>query len=258
MSGRLRVILVVAGAAVVVAAAGLAAVRWVVLRDSAAPASLGDVLARYRDATAAGSTPAPAGVYRYATTGSESVSALGGTTHRYPPRSTITVTEAPCGMALRWDALRTRSVTWRVCAAPAGGGGQRLAGWSERHQFFGQDDATDWTCPDAAWLPAGGAGGARPYRCDGGDTVQRGTLRVVGTETLDVGGVRVRAVHVLIEQDDHGAARGGIREERWLEHRTGLPLRLRYRVRSVNDSPIGDVTFTERYDLRLLSLDPRR
>ena len=258
MSGRLRIILVAAGASVVAVAAGLAAVRWVVLRDTAAPASLSDALVRYRDATAAGSTPAASGVYRYATTGFESVSALGGTTHHYPPRSTITVTDAPCGMALRWDVLRTRSVTWRVCAAPAGGGAQRLAGWSERHQFFGQDDATDWTCPVAVWLPAHGAvGGARPYRCDGGDTVQRGTLSVVGTETLDVGGVHVRSVHVLIAQDDAGAARGRIREERWLERETGLPLRMRYRVRSANDSPVGDVTFTEEYDLRLLSLEPR-
>ncbi len=258
MSRRLRIILVSVGAAVVVVGAGLAAVRWVVLRDTAAPASLGDALARYRAASAASSTPVPTGVYLYSTTGSESVSALGGTTHDYPARSTITVTEAPCGMALRWDVLRTRSVTWRVCAAPAPGAAQRLTGWSERHQFFGQDDATDWTCSPADWLPAAGAPGeARPYRCDGGDTVQSGTLTVVGTEAVNVGGARVRAVHLRIAQDDAGAARGRILDERWLEPRSGLPVRLRYRVRSVNDSPVGDVTFTEEYDLRLLSLEPR-
>lgn len=246
------------GAAVLVVGAGIAVVRAVVLRDTAAPAALDDVLARYRAAAEAGGSPVPAGVYLYATRGSESVSALGGATHRYPVRSTLTVTEAPCGMDLRWDALRTRSVTWRVCAAGPGGRTQRLRGWSERHQFFGQDDSTDWTCPDAAWLVAGAApGDERPYRCDGGDTVQRGTLTVVGTEWLDVRGARVRAVRLRIVEDDSGGARGRVEEERWLEEQTGLPLRLRYRVRSVNDSPIGDVTFTEEYDLRLLSLEPR-
>lgn len=259
MGGRLRIILVSTGAAVAVAVAGAAVVRWVVLRDTAAPASLGDALARYRAAAAASDTPVPAGVYVYATTGAESVSALGGARHTYPARSTITVTAAPCGMALRWDVLRTRSVTWRVCTAGAPEGRLRLAAWYERHQFFGQDDATDWTCPQAAWLPPSGAARApEPYRCDGGDTVQRGTLRVVGTETVRVGGVPVRAVHVRIDEQDVGAAHGPIREERWLERDTGLPLRLRYRVRSANDSPVGDVTFQEEYDLRLVSLEPRR
>ena len=258
MSRRLRIILVSVIAAVLVAGSVLAAVRWIVLRDDATPASLGDALARYRTAAAVGATPVPAGVYLYATSGSESVSALGGATHRYPERSTITVTEAPCGMALRWDVLETRSVTWRVCAGDAAGRTQRLEGWSERHQFFGQDDATDWTCPDAAWLVGGAEPGTTlPYRCDGGDTVQRGTLTVVGTEPVDVGGARIRAVHLRIVQDDAGGARGRIEDERWLERETGLPVRLRYRVRSANDSPIGDVTFTEAYDLRLLSLDPR-
>lgn len=232
--------------------------RWIVLRDHAAPASLADVLHRFRAAAAAGETPAPAGVYAYATTGSERVSALGGVTHRYPARTTITVTAGPCGMTLRWDALQTRSVAWDVCAPAGGDGALRLAAWRERHQFYGRDDATDWTCPAADWMPAAAAGARRPYRCVSADTTQDGELTVIGREAVDVGGVRVRAVHVRIAQRDAGAARGRIEEERWLEERTGLPVRLVSRVESVNDSVIGDVTFTEAYDLRLVSLEPLR
>jgi len=237
---------------------GVVAVRKIVLRDTATPASVGDALARYRALAAQGKTPIPAGVYVYSTRGSESVSALGGATHAYPPRSTITVTETPCGMSLRWDVLQTRSTTSNICV---GGGSrriQRVDGWTERHQFFGQDDSTTWSCGTSAWLVATGRRGAkRAYRCRSGGTTENGLLAVEGPETIDVGGVPITTVHLRIEQVEAGGAHGRIVEERWLEPETGLPLRLGYHARSVNGSPIGDVTFTEDYDLSLLSLQPR-
>ena len=258
MGGRLRVILVSVVATALVGLAVVVVVRRVVLHDTAEPASVADALTRYREVAARGTTPIPTGVYLYATRGSESVSVLGGAAHAYPVRSTITVTGAPCGMSLRWDVLTTRSVTWRVCPDGDARAPQRLEGWSERHQFFGQDDATDWRCGDAAWLVAGaGPGSRRAYRCDSADTTQAGSLVVVGRPILDVGGTPVGTVHLRITQDGAGEARGRIVDERWLERGSGLPVRLRYRQRSVNDSPIGDVVFEEAYDLSLLSLEPR-
>lgn len=235
-----------------------AAVVWrIVLRDTATPASIEDALVRYRAAAARGDTPIPQGVYVYATTGSESISALGGTTHRYPPRSTITVTRAPCGMELRWDVLRARSTSWTVCAT--GERAQRLDGWVERHVFFGQTDNTVWECNDSPWLVDPSAVGTRTsHICSGGDTTMAGTLDVLGIEPVRVGGTLLEAVHLRLQAEEDGVARGPLVEERWLEPETGLPLRLRYRVRTANDSPIGDVTFEERYELRLTSLEPRR
>jgi hypothetical protein len=235
-------------------AAIAAAVVWaLVLRDTAEPASVDDAVRRFREAAQSGDTPAPAGVYVYATSGEESISALGGTTHRYPRRSTITVTSHPCGMTLRWDVLTTRANTYTVCAEDDG---QRLDGWSESHRFFGQDDRTEWRCTDTAWLPAPGE---QPrYSCSSPDTRQEGSQTVVGDEKVTVAGAEVDAVHLRIEAVERGTARGPLAEERWLEPETGLPLRIVYRVRTANDSPIGDVTFEERYELRLLSLEPRR
>ncbi len=255
MSGRRRVILIGLGSvAVILVAAG---VVWrVVLREEAEPASVGEAVARFRAVAEQGETPIPAGVYVYATTGEESISALGGRRHRYPARSSITVTRAGCGMELRWDVLRTRRNTWEVCPEADG---QRLAAWTEAHNFVGRDDVTPWRCVGTAWLPPDHtAGSSSPYRCDGAGTQQRGTVLVVGEEAVAVGTTAVDTVRLRINVTETGEARGPLVEERWLEPVTGLPVRIRYRVTTKNASPIGDVTFVERYDLRLLALQPRR
>lgn len=251
-------ILVVLGA-VVVAGSGALAVWRVVLRDTAAPASIDDALARYRAEAERGATPIPPGVYVYATTGTESISALGGTTHRYPPRSTITVTKAPCGLSLRWDVLRTRTSSWTICVGGEPGVLQRLDGWSETHVFFGQRDRTVWRCSGSPWLTNTDAAGTRTsHLCDGGDATQAGTVDVLGEELLAVGPAAVETLHVRLAASESGSSRGPLVEDRWVERQTGLPVRIRYRVRTENDSPIGDVTFEERYELRLTSLRPRR
>lgn len=253
---RRRRLIVAAVTAVVLA--GVAVAVWrVVLRDTATPATIEDALARYRAAAKQGETPIPPGVYVYGTTGSESISALGGTTHRYPPRSTITVTRAPCGLELRWDVLKTRSTTWTICVT--GELAQGLDGWVERHVFFGQADRTVWECSGSPWLADPAAIGTRTsHVCSGGDTTQGGTVDILGLVPLRVGGTTVETLHTRLRAEEDGVARGPLVEERWVERETGLPVRIRYQVRTLNDSVIGDVVFTERYELRLTSLEPRR
>jgi hypothetical protein len=247
---------VLVGAVAVLAVAAAGAAVWAfALRDTAEPASVDEAVRRFREAAAGGETPVPPGVYIYATTGSESISALGGTTHRYPRRSTITVTPAPCGMTLRWDVLTTRSDTITVCTDAEG---QHLDGWVERHRFFGQDDTSGWRCDATAWLPADAPGAELPYRCASGDTEQRGITSVLPARTVVVGGAPVDAVVVRVEASETGSSRGTLTQERALEPVTGLPLEIEYTVSTKNDSPIGDVGFQERYTLRLLTLEPRR
>lgn len=255
MSARKRTILIGLGA-VAASALAAAAVWRLVLREEVAPASLDEAVARFRAAAERGATPIPAGVYAYATSGSESISALGGRRHRYPARSSLTIVPRACGMELRWEVLRTRSTTWTVCPARAG---QRLVSWREAHNFVGRDDVTLWRCAGTPWLPGvQKPGTTSPYRCDGGGTRQHGTVTVIGSEAVTVAGARVETVRLRIVVTETGEARGPLVEERWLEPVSGLPVRVRYRVTTKNASPIGDVTFVERYDLRLLSLRPRR
>jgi hypothetical protein len=254
VTSRVRILVVGLGAAALVALAGVGVWR-LALRDTSEPVSVGDALRRFRDEAAGAGGRIPPGVYVYATTGFESVSALGGSRHRYPARSTITARPDPCGVSLRWEALTTRSSTFTLCA---GDGELRLAAWTEEHEFFGQPDRTEWQCSETVWLPEGRAPGARSsWRCRSDDTVQTGTLTVVGEATVLVEGEPVRAVRVRATVRETGAARGRLEEERWLEPETGLPLRIVYGVRTENPSPIGDVTFDERFGLRLLSLEPR-
>ncbi len=225
-------------------------------RDVATAASVDSALQRFRDAaTSSAGTTVPPGVYTYATEGSESVSALGGTEHRYPATSTITVTADACGPRLRWDVLTTRWTTWSLCQD---GDGQALSAWTEQHQFFGQNDTTDWTCPTATWRTSRSTDGGLPLTCRSADTTETGSTSVEAPETLLVGTTSVPTLHLRTTATETGASRGTVVEDRWLEERTGLPVRLTATIRTSNSSPVGDVTFAESYDLRLTSLEPRR
>ncbi len=240
------------GATLAVAAA--AGAWFVATRENTTAASVDDALTRYRNQSGAVETSIAPGVYVYATSGSESISALGGREHAYPERSTITVTGGGCGMTLRWDVLEHRSSTFEICDD-----GSRLGAWSETHRFVGRDDVTEWRCQAAAWLPAARDPGATSeVRCASDDSRQDGTTTVVGSETVRVGGVPVDVVRLRVATRQSGGARGPTVEERWLERETGLPVRIAYRVATLNASLIGDVRFEERFTLRLVSLEPRR
>jgi hypothetical protein len=246
-------LLLTAAAGIAVVATALAA--WqLAFRDTTTPASLDDALARFRAQAATADIPIPPGVYVYATTGTEFVSALGGLRHRYPARSTITVTAGGCGTKLRWDALEHRSNVYEICDE-----GRRLGAWTETHRFVGRDDVTPWRCESTSWLPEpSGQGSPTAHLCRDGASLQRGTVTLVGEETARVGAATVDVVWLRIDARETGEARGPLVEERWLETETGLPVRIVYRASTLNSSPIGDVRFEERYTLNLVSLEPRR
>jgi hypothetical protein len=82
--------------------------------------------------------------------------------------------------------------------------------------------------------------------------------RVVGQETVDVGGTPVPAVHVRTTTTFTGATTGRSTYDFWLARATGLPVRVTMVSRTTNGSLIGDVHYQERVSLRLTSLEPRR
>lgn len=103
------------GAAAAALALGAAAAWFVVLRDTAEPVSVGEAVTSFRtdtEPTQGALSPIPEGVYVYATIGSEETDALTGVIHRYPRRSTITITSADCGASLLWRVLAGRSTEW--------------------------------------------------------------------------------------------------------------------------------------------------
>lgn len=250
-----RALIALAGLACLLLALGAG---WLALfRDTAEPASIDDALAAYRAQAESGPTAIPPGVYVYSTKGSESVDALGGTTHEYPTISTITVTPTGCGTALRWDVLRGRSTTWTQCTAADGG--EALARIDETHRFFGRTERTDYTCAGTTARPATAEPGATwEVSCrTAKGIVERGTGTVVSHEHLPVGTSSVPVTRLRFDTSFSGTTRGSTTREMWVERETGLPVRVVLRSTTVNPSLLGDVTYREGVQLDLASLTPR-
>jgi hypothetical protein len=118
---------------------------WWVTRPPA-PVSVSDVVDRFRTAEPTGGTyggDGPArGVYVYATTGWERISA-GDVTHHYPARTTLSVTDSACGLRIRWDALAGRWAQWDICRTATG---WRLQRYVDAHKFLYMQDMHRYTC----------------------------------------------------------------------------------------------------------------
>jgi hypothetical protein len=253
-----RGVLALAAATGALALAGLGA--WLVLfRDTAEPTTVEEAVTTFREETETGlgrPSPVPEGVYVYATDGFERTDALTGVTHRYPRRSTITVTPDPCGFRLRWDVLKGRSTTWTVCVD---GGGWEVGTQDERHTFFGRTERTTYTCTDTPLRPAGDRPGATfDVSCTTGSADERGTGRVAARETLRVAGEPVATVHLRRRTTLTGRIHGRSTQDVWLARDTGVPARLVMTTDTRNDSAVGDVHYEEDVSLQLRSLSPRR
>jgi hypothetical protein len=239
--------LIAAGAIAAAIASGL------LLNDKATPVSIQEVLERFH----AGERGAGKldGVYLYTTRGEESVDALGGATHRYPKRTSITVVAVPCGVKLLWEPLEERSATWTLCATRSG---IELSGWEVEHEFFGQSDRTRYACTESVLVPAQEASGASTFRCSSDSGRQEGQTRVVGVEKVVVAGSPLRGVHVQTVGHVAGGDSGTEKTDWWLDERSGLPLRIGLSSRTSRSILIGEVHYREDVDLRLRSTSPLR
>ena len=101
------------------------------------------------------------GIYRYKTTGSEQIDALGGTSHDYPAETTLTVVAGDCGVHVRWDAFARTTrrvgvvlVVRRHRLGPLG---------VQYHEFYNQPDEEAVSCDRRVlivpirWVRVGGA-----------------------------------------------------------------------------------------------------
>jgi len=245
---------VVGGLALVAAAAW-----FLLLRDTAEPVSVDEAVTSFRtdtEPTPDTASPIPEGVYVYATSGYEKTDALTGVTHRYPKRSTVTVTAAECGASLLWRVLDGRSTEWIYCVASDG---WELRSQDERHTFFGRTERTTYACEDTPIRPAAGAVGASWQVSCGTDTAEEtGTASVVGRERLRVGKTTVPTVHVRKATSFAGEIRGSTTHDIWFDARSGVPVKMAMVSRTTNDSAVGEVHYEEDVSLRLTSLTPRR
>jgi len=238
-------------------ALGVGVAWFVFLRDTAEPVSVEEAVTSFRtDTEPTPDQPSPIreGVYVYATDGYEKTDALTGVTHRYPKRSTITITPADCGVRLLWRVLEGRSTEWVYCTSPDGWG---LASQDERHTFFGRTERTTYICENTPIRPAQSVQ-SWPVACSTDTVEEKGQGRVVGREPVVVAGDAVAADHVLRTTSLTGEARGTTRHDIWFDSKSGLPVKVVMVTRTTNDSPVGDVHYEEEVTLLLTSLTPRR
>jgi hypothetical protein len=259
-------------------------VRLTVFRDRSRAVSLDQARARFRDAVGPTSTttrrsaapsaqiaqPAPTsppttvsrpslvapGVYRYRTTGEESVDVLSGATHPYPDETTITVTPDGCGVVLRWDALKERRDEWRLCNDQSGIELQPRG--LQYHEFFGSADAEDVVCDrTVVFVPSVPSSGPTPVHQEctlAADPwlptweVFGVTQHTVGQDTIDVRHVRM----VVDDQDDYWEHT----VVDWYVAEDGLPVEVSAVKESRSPSPVGAVVYREQYRLDLVSRAP--
>lgn len=251
-----RGVSIAAGVLLAVAVAGAAA-WWFVLRDPTEAVGVDEAVTSFRTETDAtpDASPIPVGVYVYETKGFERTDALTGRTHRYPARSTITVTSADCGARLLWQVLDGRSTEWVYCVT---GEGWDVASQDERHTFFGTTERTTYTCEGTPVRPGPSAPPRWNVSCTTGDAEETGVGLVVGRERLDVGRTSVTTEHVRKKTRFSGGIRGFSTHDLWFDTKSGVPVKIVMVSRTMNDSPVGEVTYDEDVTLRLTSLEPRR
>ena len=236
---------------------GLIAAAWAggfLLHDSSQAASISQELRRFRAGTH--DSGGLSGVYLYATKGRESINALGGATHIYPARTSITLIEVPYGIQLRWAALEKRSTTWTFCSTAAG---VELRISDERHAFFNLSDHADYVCSGRLLIPKNPVAGAtEPFTCRSNRNLEVGEAHIIGEGTLDVGGRNIGAIRVSTDLTIRYRDAGHETIEWWLDPATALPLRIKLHSRTSRKMFVGRVRYREDLSLRLLSLVPLR
>ncbi|MBI2170100.1 MAG: hypothetical protein HYU28_11480 [Actinobacteria bacterium] len=201
--------------------------------------------------------PPAEGVYVYATTGFETVDALGGARHDYPAETTVTFTYDGDLVRGRWDVLEER---WDESVVKRTDLGVEYVRHTAYHEFFGQADRRDLDCePGSLAIPEDMTPGfSFTMHCNAGETHSSCEARVLGMEPVTVGGSTVQAVHTLMTTTASGDVRGTMVREYWSLPENGLTLKAKVTTDTESDAPMGAGTFNyhEEYDLTLKSLQP--
>jgi hypothetical protein len=243
----------------VVLAVGAFGYWWVFIRKDQKPVDVAEVEKNFkpgaRGGTARAGEPTP-GVYLYDTTGTESVTALGGQTNTYPGTTTLTVTDTQCGVDARWDIATGRYDTDSLCHAADGSWELTQSVVSDR--FFNQTQVDTSTCANVVELAADPKPGSETSgRCTNGDSFTDNVYKVIGTESLTIGGTKVDTVHITLTFTQGGSRSGGGTEDRWVQAGTNLVVKAKSTESDDSPSPVGRVTYKQDYEITLRSMTPK-
>lgn len=212
------------------------------------------------EAHAAGRRPQP-GTYTYEGSGTESVSALGGSTHEFPATIPVVVKLDPeddCRWTSNVIFVEQHVEERRFCTDEQG---VLDLGFTRRIEFFNQLQTARYDCGDNARRLdlAAAAGATTTWKCvlDEEQATSAYTATSLGKERQDLGGEQVETWHVKVTSKQTGATRGSDTSEFWYLE-TGQPVRFTGTLDVDTDSVLGETRFQERFDYRLASLVPER
>jgi hypothetical protein len=235
-------------ALIVIGALGLLVLGgWVTyllaFRDTATPVDRADLTV-----ATSGSAPGDPGVYVYGSSGYEAIDALTGARHDYPAETYLTITDGPCGPAVRWDALAERWISWDHC-----GPDLAVTRMQGLHQWFGVPDLEDEVCSNPLPLvPAAES----TVACVAGATTETYRVTPLGPEPVLIGGEEVIADHVRIISELSGGSTGSSEADLWVYPGTVLVVKTTVERHTVTPSRVGDVHYDEEYTLLLKSMEP--
>ena len=196
------------------------------------------------------------GVYVYATDGYEETDALSGQRHDYPSETTITASRYSCGYRFRWQPLQQR---WDQSDTCRNADGIVLERFAIYHEFFHKGATEDFALDDNALVLPNDpvAGDSWRWKGQSNDSAIDTLTTVIGLETIDVGGTKVKTVHLRYETAMSGANEGTQIQDRWHALDTGLLIRLINKVDAKVEVPFGGTAnYWERYRIDLKSLEP--
>lgn len=190
----------------------------------------------------------PPGTYTYTTSGTSTVSFFGSSP--YPSSTTIVVSRQGCGEASQWNSEPGSNTTVDECPAS---GGIHVVSESSTIQTHGYSQTMSFTCAANSFVPTSGTPGRTwQWACtsSSGETASQ-VVKLIGPESLTVGGKSVPTEHVTVDTTLSGPDQGTATTDYWLTS-DALPVK---EIGSINASQNG-FNYSSNYKLYLDSLTP--
>jgi hypothetical protein len=216
-------------------------------------------LYRQNEGSAGGTNPRlpPSGVYRYRTSGNETLS-VAGIARNFPNLTNAIVTDARCA-TVRWEPLVQHVEGQVECPVPAGG--LSLVAFPSSEQIAGVTTNMEIDCPAGTYLvpPDVAAGKHWKTTCHAPGQVAQVSGTVVGFNSVKVGGTAVPSVHTRLTMSFSGSESGTSPSDYWVSLENGMILRETESVDVLQSAgPLGSVHYTEQMAISLQSLTPAR
>jgi hypothetical protein len=245
---------------VVVAAAG---VWFFILRSPGTQVDLRQAVGFYRAKQKLGQTDPSkylpsTGVYRYRGSGGEELS-FAGISRQFPTATDIIVTQTAGCATMSWEPLEQHVEGWVEC--PQKNGALSIKSTPSYEQIAGTQNTTVIRCPAGMYfVPPGPFIGQRWHttcHSPGERIVFSG--EVLGLSSVDVGGLKVPALHTHLALSFSGSESGTNPNDFWVSLHNGLILRQRETADlSQQAGPLGSVRYTEQMSISLTSVTPIR